>query len=389
MKRAILVIGALGLLAFSLVPSARAGWTPAKRLTWTTGVSAMPAVAIDSADAIHVVWQDDNSDAAEICYKQSTNSGTTWSTLRLLTFNAGASEYPVIAIDPSDHIHVVWQDDTAGNAEIYYERSEDGGATWGPARRLTWNSGSSQYPAMATDLYGNIHIVWQDDTPGNPEIYYRKSEDGGTSWGAARRLTWTANASQYPAAAVGSGDGIHVVWQDSPPGNFEIYYRGSLDGGTTWNPVKRLTWTSLDSWRPAITRGSGNSLHIVWSDDTPGIDAVYYKRSTNGGTTWSGAKRLTWNADWNFNPSIAMDSAATLHMAWRRDYAYDEADIFYMSSTNGGVTWSVGLALTSNNGRSYDPVLAIDSTDTIHIVWYDGWDEYLSGVPEIYYKKST
>jgi len=28
--------------------------------------------------------------------------------------------------------------------------------------------------AIAVDSFGNPHVVWQDDTPGNREIYYRK-----------------------------------------------------------------------------------------------------------------------------------------------------------------------------------------------------------------------
>jgi len=47
-------------------------------------------------------------------------------------------------------------------------------ADWTPAKRLTLNSGSSLYPAIAVDPSGNPHMVWDDDTPGNREIYYKK-----------------------------------------------------------------------------------------------------------------------------------------------------------------------------------------------------------------------
>ena len=46
--------------------------------------------------------------------------------------------------------------------------------TWQATKRLTWNSGDSWYPAIATDSSGNIHVVWHDYTPGNREIYYKK-----------------------------------------------------------------------------------------------------------------------------------------------------------------------------------------------------------------------
>ena len=34
--------------------------------------------------------------------------------------------------------------------------------TWGPSKRLTWNSGLSSSPGIAVDSNNNIHVVWND-----------------------------------------------------------------------------------------------------------------------------------------------------------------------------------------------------------------------------------
>ncbi len=68
--------------------------------------------------------------------------GDTWTTNKRLTNNAGASFYPAIAVDGSN-IYVVWEDDTPGNPEIYFKKSDDGGATWTTNKRLTNNAGDS------------------------------------------------------------------------------------------------------------------------------------------------------------------------------------------------------------------------------------------------------
>src|SRR4030042_3928218 len=83
-------------------------------------------------------------------------------------------------------------------------------------------------------------------------------------WSTTKRLTWTSSGSEHPAVAVDSSDTIHVVWDDSSPGNEEIYYRNSEDGGTTWSAAKRLTWSSGDSERPAVAIDSNNRIHIVY-----------------------------------------------------------------------------------------------------------------------------
>ena len=384
MRRIFTVIGALGLTAFFLVQSSQAKWTPATRLTWTAGDSMMPAVAVDPADGIHVVWQDDTSGIAEICYKRSLNGGASWSGLQMLTWNAGASEYPAVAADPNNCVHVVWQDNTPGTAEIYYARSEDRGATWSAARRLTWRYGASERPAIAVDSADRIHVVWQGDYPGVTEIYYRQSTDGGTNWGAVRRLTWTSGLSEYPALAVGSGAGIHLLWHDDTPGNQEVFYKRSTDGGTTWNTAKRLTWTSGNCWAPDLAKGAGNALQAVYCS----VSDVFTKKSTDGGASWSVAKRLTWDME-STRAVVAVDSINTIHMMWQRDYVYDEADIFYRKSTDGGTTWSTAVDLTSSggkmNGRSYGPALAIDSSNAVYFVWYDeAWMDNF----EIFYRKS-
>jgi hypothetical protein len=98
-------------------------------------------------------------------------------------------------------------------------------ADWTQAKRLTWNSGYSSWPAIAVDTTGNLHVVWMDDTPGNREIYYKKSTDGGSTWMPSQRLTWNSGWSAYPGIAVDSSGNLHVVWDDYTPGNSEIYYR--------------------------------------------------------------------------------------------------------------------------------------------------------------------
>jgi len=48
-------------------------------------------------------------------------------------------------------------------------------AAW-TLKRLTWNSGYSGDPAIASGAYNHIHVVWYDNTPGNYEIFYKKKD---------------------------------------------------------------------------------------------------------------------------------------------------------------------------------------------------------------------
>ncbi|OGD20219.1 MAG: hypothetical protein A2Y69_06705 [Candidatus Aminicenantes bacterium RBG_13_59_9] len=373
-------MAALGLFLFAQL--AQAQWTSARRLTWNSGRSEYPAIAIDSADTIHVVWDDYPFSITEIYYKRSTDGGATWSAAKTLAWTSGQSVRPAIAIDSTDTIHVVWQDDSSGNSEIYYKRSKDGGTTWSAIQNLSSTLGGSMSPATAIGSGDSVHVVWQESTPGNWEIYYKKSTDGGSTWNAARRLTWTDGESLNPAIA--SGDNIHIVWEDEAPGNYEIYYKRSTDGGTTWGSAKRLTWTSAGSFAPTIAMGTSGQVHVAWSDDATGNDEIYYRRSTDGGATWNGARRLTWTTGGSFSPAIAVDSSDQIHIAWHDDTSGDN-EIYTKMSTDGGTTWSKIDRLTVNSGASENPAWAVDSADTLHLVWQDA----TPGNYEIYYMKGN
>jgi hypothetical protein len=377
LKKKALIICIIVFFSF-LPPLGAQTWSATSRLTWNSGQSFNPKAAIDSDNNIHMLWQDITPGNYEIFYKKSTNGGITWSTKRL-SWTSGVSKNPAIAVESGNHIHVVWYDETPGNAEIYYKRSTNGGVTWGSIKRLTWNSGGSYSPEIAADS-GQIHVAWEDNTPGNYEIYYKRSANGGETWGSIKRLTWNTGGSYRPAIAIDSSDNIHMVWKDSTPGNFEIYYKRSTDGGVNWGDIRRLTWT-MASIRPAITIDSSDNIHTVWYESSPGNDEIYYKRSTNGGVTWDSTKRLTWNAGDSYAPEIAVDSNNGIHLGWY-DFTPGNAEIFYKRSTNNGVSWESAKRLTWNTGYSGFPAIALDLSDTIHIFWNDG----SPGNDEIYYK---
>ena len=85
---------------------------------------------------------------------------------------------------------------------------------------------------------------------------------------------------------------------------------------------------------------------------------------------WSAAKRLTWNPGTSRFAAIAVDSNDTIHLVWS-DYLSDNNDLYYKSSTDGGASWGLSRRLSWTSGVSYDAAIALDSGNMIHLVWYD------------------
>jgi hypothetical protein len=380
MRKKAIIIGILGVLLLIQHLSAQT-WEKAKRLTWNNGNSQSPAIALDSSNNIHIVWYDETTGDAEIFFKKSTNGGTTWSSSKRLTWNSGSSYVPSIAIDSSDNTHIAWKDYSPGNGEIFYKKSSDGGTTWSNSKRLTWTADISYNPAIATDSSDNIHIVWHDSENGNYEIYYLKSTDGGATW-TTKRLTWNSGNSGYTDIATDSSDHVHVVWDDWTPGNREIFYKKSTDGGSTWAFTKRLTWKLFNSYKSAISTDSDNYIHVVWQDWDSNNYEIHYKKSTNGGLTWF-TKRLTWNSGSSWFADIDADPNNNIHVVFYDDSPGND-EIFYRRSTDRGTSWTTKRH-TWNYGNSKHPAIITDSNNHIHVVWEDN----TPGNFEIYYKKGT
>jgi hypothetical protein len=299
-----------------------------QRLTWDVSNSLRPAIADNTGSGVHVVWEDDKSGQSEIYYKRSVNNGVNWLARVRMTWNPGFSWMPTIATDSGTGIHVAWNDDSPGNLEIFYKKSTDSGATWSALKRLTWNSGGSGAPCITADSGQGIHLVWYDNSSGNREIYYRKSTNSGNTWSALTRLTWNSGESKFPVIAADSGSGIHLVWYDTSPGNFEIFYKRSTDSGASWSALKRITWNSGPSAASYITTDSGTAVYIIWTDSTLGNYDIFYKKSTNNGSSWLGTARLTWNTGHSDDPSITINPISGIHVVW-----YDETpgnyEIYY------------------------------------------------------------
>jgi hypothetical protein len=374
------------LIVFLTVTGAlQAQWGPDTRLTDNSAYSATSYCnawgVVVSGSHVHVVWYDERDGNREIYYKRSIDRGSTWEADNRLTNNSASSEFPSVAVFGTN-VHVVWQDKRDGNYEIYYKRSTDGGTTWDADTRFTNDPASSENPSVAVSG-STIHVVWSDNRDGNYEIYYKRSTDGGTTWDADTRLTNNSPSSIYPSVAV-SDSNVHVVWRQPVSSNWEIDYVHSTDGGITWEANTQLTNKAAGWYAPSVAV-SGSNVHVVWNDGRdnsyPAFE-IYYKRSTDGGTTWDADTRLTVHTTFNgINPSVAV-SGSTVHVVWNDSRDGSLWEVYYKRSTDGGATWETDTRLTKNPQDSGNQSVAV-SGSSVHVVWYDKRD----GNYEIYYKR--
>ncbi len=217
-----------------------------------------------------------------------------------------------IAADETGKVHIVWYDTRDGDPQIYYKRSMNHGAAWGPDVRLSDDPGPKEQPAIAISA-SSVYVVWHDLRDGSMDVYLKRSLDAGGTWGPDVKLSHGSGDSMYPSVAV-SGSHVHVVFADDRDGRIQVYYTRSIDRGASWTPEVRLSDLPFDSWTPSVA-ASGGSVYVAWTDTRDGNEEEYFKRSMDGGMTWDPDTRLTNDVANSWAPVIAA-SGTTVHFAW-------------------------------------------------------------------------
>ena len=327
------------------------------------GLSVNPQIATDK-DNIYIVWQDDTPSNNDIFFSFSDNNGLTFSQPDNISNNAGVSAGPQIATD-KDNIYIVWDDDTPGNFDIFFSFSNNNGLTFSQPDNISNNAGVSAGPQIATDK-DNIYIVWDDDTPGNFDIFFSFSNNNGLTFSQPDNISNNNGLSVNPQIATDK-DNIYIVWQDDTPGNNDIFFSFSDNNGLTFSQPDNISNNAGVSGFPQIATDKDN-IYIVWQDDTPGNFDIFFSFSDNNGLTFSQPENISNNAGFSAGPQIATDKD-NVYIVWQDDTP-GNFDIFFSFSDNNGFSFSQPDNISNNAGVSVGHQIATDK-DNVYIVWQD------------------
>jgi parallel beta-helix repeat protein len=332
------------------------GWTTTEVVsTESTDDSYYPSLAVDSSGNIHIAWQEWNTTSIsyDVFYKRY-EVGVGWTTTELVsTESTGDSHQPSLAVDVGGNVHIAWYDNTDYNDsgtdyDVFYKRYEVG-VGWTSTEVISIQSTDYSFlPSLAVDVGGNVHIAWYDydDIAGSGtdyDVFYKRYEVG-VGWTSAELVsTESTGDSYYPSLAVDSGGNVHVAWYDgtiydgSGIDDDIFYKRYEVGVGWTTTEVVSMESTGYSYW-PSLAVDSGGNVHIAWTDYTDyagsGTDYdVFYKRYEVG-VGWTTTEVVsTESTATSWNPSLAVDLAGNIHVAWEDDTDYagfgSDADIFY------------------------------------------------------------
>ncbi len=334
-----------------------------------------------SDDHVYVVGAIDS--VGNIFITVSNDNGHTFNTINDLSNNAGTSALPRIAAW-GNNVYVVWHDDGSGNFDILFRASNDNAASFGDAINLSDSAGTSSDPLI--HAYGSsVYVVWEEDIDHDyfaDEIYFRASNDGGKSFGDIINLSNDSTRS-YDPRIVASGNNVYVVWQDDHKEKDDlwardVFFRASNDGGTTFGDVINLTADTRSSDDVNIA-ASGNNVYVTWNDNF----AVFFRASSDSGASFRDPVMLSdkvGRLDFQWQPKIVV-SENNVYVLWT-----DERDMFFRASDDSGLTFGDIIVLSSEDTKSSGGKGAIDLAASGGYV-YAVWNDFATEQWEILFRK--
>ena len=196
-------------------------------------------------------------------------------------------------------------------------------------------------------FFGRMYISWNDFNQPNANIFVTFSSDGGATWHSpvvvSTQSTFIRNVQMTGDLATGD---VYIAGMDEGGGGFphqdtNLIFK-STDGGNTW------TNTYTGPQFPG-----------------PGVNFVGYFACMflDGGGYW---RYEGWGQPAAFNGIV--------HLVYTQHGAgSDPGDVYYIRSTDGGVTFSSPFKLNTDSTTrpQWQPNLSVSPTGTLFATWYD------------------
>jgi len=227
--------------------------------------------------------------------------------------------FPDIAAGSDGRVHVVWngggnRGDRNEVGALYYTTTSDR-TSWSRPNdiALIWQ-GHALRSSIAADAAGRVHLVYKGLGELGPEALTRRvlgeedlwhmtaagaEADQISSWSTTMKVN-LGTVGYFSDLAIDSRGVLHTVFTEVEAGRWDIYYRRSTDGGATWSRRIALDGVHFVWWyRAQLKIDAWDRLHVVWEmTDMTNLGRTLgaaYAVSTDGGDSWrvSRWQRLT------------------------------------------------------------------------------------------------
>ncbi|MCK4430665.1 MAG: hypothetical protein KAW19_05120, partial [Candidatus Aminicenantes bacterium] len=238
------------------------------------------------------------------------------------------SLWPAVAVNSAGEIMVVWTE-WEGSGKMFYRTFKNG--QWSSVKNAQIVSQLAWSNQLEVDSYGTFHASWADGYGSHGrDIYY--SYYTGSNWATAERIYYSPYNSAWNKMDIDTNNDIHVIWYHShvPKGQISsdvVTISKSRMGNWPANYKNISNTPSLESIHPAIAVRNGN-IYSCWMEGAS-PRRLYFCEKTGG--SW---KTPTQIDQPGYYPDMDLDTSGNVHIV----YSNWGGNFYYISRVNG--TWN-------------------------------------------------
>jgi len=301
-----------------------------------------------------------------------------------LTQNEDDSVYPQIS-SSSENIYLVWQESVgsygASNYDIFFKKSNDSGETFGSPINLSNNTGFSEHPQIAS--VGNIiYIVWVDDSSGEREIMFCKSSDNGKTFSNSTIVSQNSKGPNHVELAA-EGQSVYIVWNsfDKEMRNI-ILLSKSDDAGKTFAELREIGLADMETF-PKIA-ANADEYFVTWDkENDKDTEILFIKGHKNYNKMHNVTNQSKLNREGiDGGETQVAANADHLLISWTNNMPVDKKHVYIRNSINNGNDFGNIVRLSSINSSNVENII-IDGNS--YIVWQDN----IYGNQDIFFTKSN
>ena len=222
--------------------------------------------------------------------------------------------------------------------------------SWHPIRPITSDEQGFAWPGSTVAFSGGVAVAYREVVGGEFGVYVRRSADGGTTWTTPTLLSAVGTRGSRPSMAA-SGNQLNAVFTQSTDGGLtaRVIYRRSLNGGATWSAPITLSPAGLEVGFPSVAHSRGKVV-VAWTNAMTGRVGV--RTSDDGGMTFNPRSDIATSTNRPFLPGDdKIDAWATVAIAdgaINLAYYTDPNTLKLRRSGNNGASWTPAVALARN-----------------------------------------
>jgi hypothetical protein len=300
-----------------------------------------------------------------------------------LTQNDDDSVYPQIS-SSSNNIYIVWQESVGSygttNYDIFFKKSNDDGNSFGSPINLSDNIGFSEHPQIAS-VGNHVYVIWVDDSSGQREIMFSKSLDSGKTF--SNRIVVSQNSlGTYHAELAAKGQNVYIVWNSfGMETSNVILLAKSNDEGKNFGELIEIGEGDTETY-PKIA-ANDNEYYITWDrrdhKDTEILLSKGHKDYNIQNVTQ--IEKLN-NEDVDGGESQVAADANRVIVTWTSNIPINKKYVYISSSMNNGNDFGDNIPISSTNSSNVENIIIDDNS---YIVWQDNID----GNHDIFYTKAN